>query len=484
MIEARAKNIELVVARKQIYFSEPLLLFLILPLTTLCLLIPLLYIRACILLIFGALIYSMEKKLGLTVPASPGIILWFSSFCSYVIGGICTGFFFNGWEVFGIRHLDITLLYLGIGFSSYCIGLTLTAAFSRRSDSLAHETKKKFMSIKSALWISGLFVFPVIAKNIVNSSIYDNLVIGALQSIQYLPIIILSMYLFYHRANLLISLLLFASAFSVPFSGMILGYGRSQILKCGFSLLLVWLYLNIKSGRRLSKKSKMICLITPFILIFLFGILTNYRQTVRFNRLLSSGERINILQNSFQKIYHSKNNLIDNLGSLTSRFVEKESIELLHFAESGIIKHSGWTMEDLRQIVFSWIPKFVYHEKGVGYGRDIMEFYGFTVYNNLPVTILTDAYRRSGVYGVIFLYFFISIVSTFVAMHLPRYFGNIGIIMALYFALLHLNLYSADALSVFKLYAYRLPSSGLIIYFIMHITGLSKKIKYDKFSVS
>lgn len=480
LIGTRSRNIESIRVRKQTNSSEWLLRFFILPFTAACLLIPSIYTRACILLIFGALIYRQEKNLGLLVPASPGVILWFSSFCSYVIGGIGSGFLFDAWEDFGIRHLDTALLYLGVGFAAYCLGLEIVGVFIRKSDSPARDTTKIVISKKSVLSIAGIFVLPVIAKNMVNSPVYDNLVIGALQSIQYLPIIILAIYLFYRRPDPLTILLLFASAFSIPFSGMILGYGRLYILGFVFSLGVVWLYFQRKSGRKLSKRAKGIFLITPFILILLFGIMTVYRDTVQFDRTLSADERIMILQDSFrQKSYHSESIIIKHVGSLIYRLPEVQSIELLYLIESGVIQHVGWGMEDLRQILFSWIPKFVYEEKGAGYGRDLMVFYGFTDFNNIPVTILSDSFRHSGVLGVIFIYIFISIASTFVAVNLPRYFKNLGIFLALYFALLHFHLYSADVLFVFTLYLYRLPSSSLVIYSIFRFSGILRRGFYN-----
>ena len=480
MIGTKSRSIESIRVEKQTYSSESLLRFFILPFAAACLLIPSIYTRACILLILGALIYRQEKNLGLLVPASPGVILWFSSFCSYVIGGIGAGFLFDAWEDFGIRHLDIALLYLGVGFAAYCLGLEIAGAFIRRSDSPARDTTKIVISKKSALSVAGIFVLPVIVRNMVNSPIYDNLVIGTLQSIQYLPIIILAIYLFYNRPDPLTILLLFASAFSIPFSGMILGYGRLYILGFTFSLGLVWLYFQRNSGRKLSKRAKMIFSITPFIVIFLFAILSVYRDTVQFDRTLSARERTMILQNAFQQSYRSENIILDNVGSLIYRLTELQSIELLYEAESGAIKHVGWGMEDLRQILFSWIPKFVYEGKGAGYGRDLMVFYGFTDLNNLPVTILSDSFRHSGVLGVIFIYIFISIASTFVAVNLPRYFGSLGIFLALYFALLHLSLYSADVLSVFTLYLYRFPSSALVIYLILRFTGFLQRGFYSE----
>jgi hypothetical protein len=432
-------------------------------------------------MILGGIIYRQEKNLGLTVPASPGVILWFSSFCSYVIGGIGAGFLFDAWEDFGIRCLDVALLYLGVGFAAYCMGLELFGALIQRSYSPARDTTRIVISKKSVLCLSGIFILPVIVRNMVNSPIYDNLVIGALQSIQCLPIILLAIYLHYHGPNRFIGLLLFASAFSIPFSGMTLGYGRYYILWSIFSLGVVWLYFQRKSGRKLSKRAKMVLLIIPFILILIFGIITGYRDTAEFDRTLSAKERAVMLQESaLRKTYRSENIILDSIGSLIYRLVEVQSIELLYMAENGAIQRVGWGMEDLRQVLFSWIPKFIYEKKGVGYGRDVMVFYNFTDLNNLPVTILSDSFRHSGVLGVIFIYIFISIASTFVAVNLPRYFRSLGVFLALYLALLHLNLYSTDVLSVFTLYLYRFPSSALVIYFILRSTGFFQRGFYSK----
>jgi len=446
-------------------------------LATAGLFIPSVYVRAMMIIMIGTLIYMQERTLGLLVPASPGFSYWVTSFLSYVVGGIGTAVLYDARNGFGTRYLDSALLYLGLGMASYVVGMML-AGNPNKDDKQRKSTSINIVfTTRSIVFFSGLFLLATIGMDIFRGSIlgglYYNLIIGALQSLEGLPPILLAFYLMQPGRKWRLALLLFSATFIVPFAGISIGYGRSKLLYAVLALLLIWISLKMHYQQRISRKAKLLILLAPIVATLFFGANTNYRVGVNLNSSLSIEERLQITQGSVSQIYHSSDLVMDTAGALVDRLIEKESLELIGRSEAGAIGQAGWTVRDLEQILFSWIPKTFYPQKGVGYGRDIMEYYGLCAPgNNIPATVLADAFRRSGVLGVVFLYFFMGLSSTAIATRLTQNWGILGILLAYYFAQLHLHLYTTDALYVFILYVYRLPSSALMIYALLRSSGI------------
>ena len=84
--------------------------------------IPSVYVRAIMICIIGYLIFKHERRLGLLVPASPGVIFWLGNFLSYVVGGIGTGLVFGNWEGYGMRYLEDAMFFIGLGLVFFLIG--------------------------------------------------------------------------------------------------------------------------------------------------------------------------------------------------------------------------------------------------------------------------------------------------------------------------------------------------------------------------
>lgn len=454
----------------------------------LVLFIPSLPLRAAVIIGWGGLIFSYERYLGLPVPASPGTMLWFGSTLSYVVGGLGTdliyeqlgtNFLYNELPGFGLRYLESTLLYLGLGLGSYAFGLWLAG---QRLGPAVHRRDVVFELTfrKASVWLVGLlYLLPVLGKGVDSSSetgtptVYYNLIIGALMSIERVPMILLAFYLMRPHPRWWVGLLFLGAALTNPLGGILLGYGRAIIPWALVALVSVWLALVWYTGHRVSRRAKLLIALLPLCLVIFFGVSTAYRRQVGLDRTLTLEERLQIAQESSAQFARSENVVIDTIGPFVNRLLELPSLELLGWAESGLIEPAGWTLGDSKQVLLAWIPKTFFPEKGKGYGRDIMEFYGLcSSSNNIPVTLLTDAYRRLGLVGVLGIYFLMGVASTTLALKLLPRWGALGLVLVFYFALLHLTIYGSEVLEVFKLYVYRLPASGLVILVLLRLTRI------------
>jgi len=446
------------------------------------LLIPSMVVRAVVIMGWGILIFTYERYLGLPVPASPGTMLWLGSMLSYVIGGLGTDLLYRYYGMnfiigfrldLGLRYLDSALLYLGLGLGSYAFGLWLTGQIlgpvSRQREVVSDL---KFGNV-SILLLGFLFILPQVIKDFISSSAYNNLVIGALQSIEIIPMILFAFYLVRPHPRWWVGLLLLAAAMANSLSGILIGYGRAKFLIALVTVASVWLGLVLYMGKRISWKARLLIALLPLLIVLFFGFMTAYRQLQNYNRNTSLAERLQIAQESSLQFAQSRNIFIQSIGPLINRLVELSSLELLGWVENGNVKLVGWTLEDTKQVLLAWVPKVFFPEKGMGYGRDIMVYYGLSPSNdNRPVTLLADAFRRFGLAGVLGIYFFMGIASTIVAHRLMPHWGEMGLILVLYFGLLHLTIYSSEVLEVFKLYFYRLPSSALVIIIFLRISGI------------
>lgn len=445
------------------------------------LLIPSVPLRAAIILLWGYVIYHYERYLGLPAPVAPGTMLWMGSVLSYVVGGLGMRMFHPGELDAGMKYLDVALLYLGLGLAAYAFGLRLVGQRLGRIPTVrVYGNDLRFST--PALWFLGaIFIVPVLVRSGITHSgtvdLYNNLIIGALQSIEAVPMIVLAFYLVQPKRHWWNGLVLLAATLAIPWEGIILGYGRIKLPLAIIAVTLTWLALRLLAGERVSRRAKIAIALLPFMLVLFFGVNTAYRERVGYSATLSPEERLLIAQESASMVTDSNNVLVSNIYPLVARLIEVPSLQLLGWAESGQIERVGWTLEDFKQVLLSWVPKTLYPEKGEGYGRDIMEFYGLSpAWNNIPVTILTDAFRRQGLLGVLGLYFMMGVLSTALALSLMPRWGALGLFLTIYFALLHFTIYSSDALEIFKLYIYRFPSSALIAYFLLRITQIWRPV--------
>lgn len=451
------------------------------------LLIPFMVVRAIAIIMLGILIYKHEQHLKMLVPASPGFVFWLGNFLHYIVGAIGLTILSDVSDDFGIRYLNDALLYIGIGFSFYIIGMWLAGEVqSPKTPSNAFIDLN--LSKYSILLLSCIFFITTMiggegegeSGSDYGHSLYYNLIIGSIQSIESLPIIILAIYILKKNKTWWIALILFASRFVVASSGILIGYGRSVLVTAVIDILLTGCAIQFWRGIKLSNRLKMFLLASPFLVLVYFGIATSYRETVAFDSSLMVSERREILADSINSVNSSGNFIKDALHQICERLTESDGLELFGNAESGLVPYSGWSLNDLEQAAFIYIPKTWYTNKGVGIGRDIMVEYGFTVFNNIPPTLLGDSFRRSGLFGVIMIYFIMGFVATTMTINLNNRWGSFGPLLALYLGLKSFGLVSNDAMSVYNFYAYRIVSSGIIMYFLLRFSGILPKSTLNK----
>ena len=437
------------------------------------------FIRAVGIIFLGVLIYKHERHLKMLVPASPGFVFWLGNFLHYIIGGIGLTIISDGSDDFGIRYLENALLYIGIGLSCYILGMWL-ASVLKKPNTLNNVFMDLNLSKQSLLSLTLIFFLSsIIGGNTESPSdgttAYNNLVIGAIQSLESLPIIILAIYILHKNKIWWVALILFSSRFVLAISGMLLGYGRSVLISALLVMTLSALAILFLRGKRISNRIKMLFVASPFLIIVYFGVASTYRDTVGFDASLQASERQEILKDSIQSSTHSGNFITDAVFGICDRLAEVHGLELFGNAESGITPYSGWSLNDLEQAIFVYIPKIWFPNKGVGLGRDIMVEYGFTVWNNIPPTLLGDSFRRSGLFGVIIVYFLMGFVATALTINLNNRWGSFGPMLSLYVGLSCLILVSLDAMTVYNFYAYRIVSSGIVMYVLLRLVGILPK---------
>ncbi|MBK8637487.1 MAG: hypothetical protein IPN92_04095 [Chromatiaceae bacterium] len=442
---------------------------------SLLLLIPNPYSRSLIILGFGALLYAWEKRLKMLVPASPGVMFWLGNVLSYIVGGVGMATLQNAWGDFGLRYLNDALLYLGLGFSSYLLGAWIAgkSIIPKTPRTLFREFKFQDWKL-SAFCI--LFIAPVILSSEARSggTLYYNLITGAIQSIESVPLILLAIYLYAGRTKWWLVASLLGAAFVVPIEGMMIGYGRSKLIFAVLALALLWLALHQWDGIRLAKRSKLIIVFLPVFVISYFGVMSAYRNSVRFDRNMSTEARGQIFRESILST-SSDGFVIESLTTFTARLAQAEGLELLGSAQSGSIEKYGWTEADLKNVLFSYVPQVFFPEKNEGLGRDIMEYYGFTIWNNIPPTLLADSFRRSGVLGVIIVYLLMGMLATWMAIFLNDRWGSIGPFLALFLGISSMALVSADAVTLLQFYIYRMVTSGAVTVALLYVTGITSR---------
>lgn len=449
------------------------------------LLIPFMVVRAIAIIMLGILIYKHEQHLKMLVPASPGFVFWLGNFLHYIVGGIGLTIISDGSDDFGIRYLNDALLYNGIGFSFYIIGMWLAGEVqSPKTPSNAfidlNLSKYSILLLSCIFFITTMIGGEGESGSDYGHSLYYNLIIGSIQSIEALPIMILAIYILKKNKIFWIAFILFASRFVVAIGGILIGYGRSVLISAVIDLLLTGCAIQFWRGIKLSNRVKMLLLASPFLILIYFGIASTYREAVSFDSSMKTSERQQILNDSIHSVSSTGNFINDSIFSICDRLTEAHGLELFGNAESGLVPYSGWNLNDLEQAAFVYIPKTWFTNKGVGLGRDIMVDYGFTLFNNIPPTLLGDSFRRSGLFGLIMVYFIMGFVATTMTINLNKRWGSFGPLLALYLGLKSIGLVSNDAMSVYNFYAYRMVSSGIVMYFLLRLTGILPKATLNK----
>ena len=437
--------------------------------------IPSVYVRAVAICVIGYLIYRHELRIGLLTPASPGVMFWLGNFCSYVLGGITTGLFFSNWDGYGMRYLRDAMFYIGLGLAFFLMGAWVVRFAPHPGNRTKDITKDLVLNQRSIALICGIYCFSVFGRQVLPlgplGPIYDNLVVGMVQSVETIPIILFGIYVTHKNRNLLGLIMLAGAAFSVPFYGILMGYGRGKVIRFFLFTTIVWISLEGRKRFKLPMKPKIAILAGAIVIVLIFGVQTNYRSYYSNDNTRVIMQRREMILGAMRETRETDTLLKDTFGAICSRANELNSLELFGRAKYGIIPRSGWNMNDLKQVLFSWIPKSFSPNKGHMMGREIMVFYGFGE-GNIPPSLLGDVFRRSGAVGIIAMYFILGVLSTLVAVKLRNSWGGFGILVSYYLALLMFDMYVQDAVNCFTVFVYRLPSSAIAIYIILRISGI------------
>jgi len=437
--------------------------------------VPSVFVRGAMICVIGYLIYRHERRLALLVPASPGVVFWLGNFLSYVVSGIGTGLIFGNWGGYGMRYLEDAMFYIGLGLAFFLMGAWVAKSTAYAGRGLTTIVDDLVMNRHSITLLACFYLLPVIGAQILASggfvTFYNNIVIGMIQSVKTIPIILLGIYMLRQNRNLLALLILIACALSIPFQGILMGYGRGQMMQIFVFGMIVWLSLGGWSHVKQRMTTKIGILVGMLFFTLLFGYQTLYRSYYGNDVIRLQMQKRDIVSVAFERMYKTDNLIKDTLGSIFIRVNELNSLELFGRAKDGIIASAGWTMNDLKQVLFSWIPKMVYSDKGHGGGREIMVLYGFGE-GNIPVSLLGDVFRRSGVAGLMVVYFTIGVLSTLISAKLRKSWGAFGVILSYYLALLMFDMYARDAINCVTIFLYRLPSSAIMIYAIFRISGV------------
>lgn len=437
--------------------------------------IPSVYVRAVAICVIGYLIYRHERRIGLLVPASPGVIFWLGNCCSYVIGGIGTGLFFSDWDGYGMRYLSDAMFYSGLGLASFLMGVWVAGSAPHPGNRTEDITKDLVLNQRSVALFSGIYLFSVLGRHVLPlgalGPIYDNLVVGMVQSVKTIPVILFGMYVTHKNRNLLGLIMLAVGAFSVPFDGILMGYGRAQILRFFMFATIVWASLEGRKKFKLPMKSIIAILAGAIVFVLIFGLQTNYRSYYANDNTRAIMERREMLREAIRDTRETSSLLQDTFGAICLRANELNGLELFGRAKHGIISRGGWNTNDLKQVLLSWIPKSFFPNKGHMMGKEIMVFYGFGE-GNIPPSLLGDVFRRSGAVGIIAVYFILGVLSTLVAVKLRNSWGSFSILLSYYLAFLMFDVYVYSTVYAFTIFAYRLPSSAIGIYIILRISGI------------
>ncbi len=438
------------------------------------LLIPSIYLRAAMILVLGVIIYRTERRLALLAPASPGTMFWFGNFMSYAVGGVGTGLIYDSWNDYGMCYLGDALLYIGLGLACYIIGMWIAPSFVKNDMSWRDITKDIQLKRRGFVILSAFFTLAVVVMHYFGfgyDDLYGNLVIGAIQSIETLPIILAAIYLMRGGRGKWVVAMLCCSGLVTSLAGISMGYGRSKFIIIYIACVSVWLSLKLWYRIKITTKAKLTIMSIPLVLLIVFGFVTEYRELFQNQEDLSKGAKQEALAVANTTFWTSSNVITASLGAIVSRANEVSGLELFGRAKNGEYEPYGFTFNDLKQIVLAWVPKKYFPEKGAGTGREIMVEYGFGE-GNIPPSLLGDTFRRSGISGVVCVYFFLGLLSTALAIKLKKCWGSFGIILSFYFALFFMQFHIFDVVGTFSIFIYRIPSSALVIYLVLRCSGI------------
>jgi len=193
------------------------------------------------------------------------------------------------------------------------------------------------------------------------------------------------------------------------FIGSVLQSSRGLLLRSVLVVVFVWSYFQ-------PNRKKLLRILVLFFLgsVYVMFLLGFYRG--RYSAQLSFSSRINRLSETITETIQSNEHLRPQALRVVERLYLVESIELIEFSDQYKIRDPWYSLD---QLVYMYVPKFLYPEKGSGLQMDMLYKYGLVPVrhetSNVTVILLADAFFRWGMGGVMFIYGLTGVVLALLA---------------------------------------------------------------------
>jgi hypothetical protein len=233
-----------------------------------------------------------------------------------------------------------------------------------------------------------------------------NIVGGIKRSVYLLPAVLLglSMYTRTQQHTVLIGI----SWLSI-FLGDVLESGRNLFFKSILVAVFAWTIFQPDL-----RKVRRHIVILGLIGILVMMILGAYRG--EFSPYLSTSSRARRLWQTVTEFRFSTKYLRRQTLMVADRFYQPVSVELTELSKDTGIQGGGYALD---QLVYVYVPKFLFPQKGSGRGKDLLFELGLIPYysevNGIPVVLVTDAYYRWRNIGIVGVYVLTGIVLSSLA---------------------------------------------------------------------
>lgn len=294
-----------------------------------------------------------------------------------------------------------------------------------------------------------------------------NIIAGIKGAVYLLPSVLLGLSLFERteRYRILIGI-----SWLIIFAGTVLSSGREVILKSVFVSTLTWSMFQSET-----KRVKKFMIIIAIVFLFIMMVLGSYRS--QFNPYLSTDSRIQRLWGTIAEFRFSTDYLRHQTLAVADRLYELPSIQLMHFSSRNQIREPWYALD---QLLFMYVPKFLFPEKGSGTARDLLYELGFVYYsevNSAPVVLLADAYYRGGMGGIVIVYALTGLILTWLAKWLWRI--DNPVLASAFMSIIGYGVFRGYVLDVYRLltwWFYNIPKQIILLTLVFIVT--------DSFNIS
>jgi hypothetical protein len=250
------------------------------------------------------------------------------------------------------------------------------------------------------------------------------------------------------------------------FIGSVLQSGRSVFLMNVLIAAFTWSMFQSES-----KKLRKLVLILAILSLFTLMLLGAYRS--KYNPYLSTSSRVQRLWRTITEFEISTNYLQRQAVEVADRLYEPPSVELLLYSlQSGA--RDPWYALD--QLLFMYVPKFLFPEKGSGTYRDLLYELGFVSYSEVsgaPVILIADAYYRGGASGVVIVYALTGVVLAWLATriwHIDNPVLSVAFMSIIGYEAF--RAYDSDVYRIVTWWFYQIPKLVLFSISIFAVTGV------------